>query len=207
MPVYLFAMEENSPIESAHGFYKPDGALNHRSYIVAEVVFTLVCASIAGFLWAGVGGFSAAFWTFAALSGALITYKTAQIFATLNDAPNRIDRGQVVVAQLSGRQFKPLSWARRPLLIVLSEHYLYVFESTIRRCDPIARRAYNDLMEFGLGDGTQRAVLRIGLPDRTFAIAGVIGSEVVPVEAMINIKRPLLIKEPIAPALEAMLDD
>lgn len=178
-----------------------------RRYVAVEAVLALLSVAVAAFMWQHDESTGAYFFAFAGSMFAILSFKTLQIDVTIRDVPNRIDRGQSMLAQMSGRQFKRASWARRPVLVVLTEHYLYVFESTIRPCEPVVRRAYNDLMEFGLGEGQQRAALRIGLPDRTVVISGLITSEVAGIEAVINEQRPTLIKQPIAPVLAAQLKD
>lgn len=178
----------------------------HRRLAVIEGVLAIF-ATAAAVAWIGIDRTGAYFFAAAAAGLALVAFRTMQIDLTFRDAANRVDRGETVLAQLSGRQAESLSWLRRPLLVVLTEHNVYFFESSISSRGPVERRAYNDLTEFGLGERSQSAALRIGLPDRVFVVSGLILDEVAAAEALVDQKRPKLIVSPIAPTLEAQSND
>lgn len=192
--------------EGGAGQDRVDRQTDHRRFSVVEGVLAIFAAAVA-VAWIAVDRTGAYFFAAGAAGLALIAFRTFQIDLTLRNAANRVDRGETALAQISGRQAEGLSWLRRPLVVVLTEHYLYFFESSIFSREPVERRAYNDLMEFGLGERSQAATLRIGLPERVFVVSGLIIDEVAAAEALVDQKRPKLIVSPIAPALEALSND
>jgi hypothetical protein len=181
--------------------------LNHRRIAIVEGVLGLLAALACAFFASKGAELSSAMLGAAALLLLVVGWRTWQIAATVADLDARIDRKQSALAYLTSRDSGRLGWAKQAVVLCVSEHYVYLFRATVSAREPEARVAYGDLMEFDLGSGRTAALLRVGLPAKTYLLGGLLWPEVAAVEQVLGGARPDLLVESIAERLEAMGDD
>lgn len=172
------------------------------TYVLSDV---LLVGAVVAWIWVDVVlgiflGILAVLLTLSALRCAQVAFIRPQI-------EDSVDHRETILATLGARRHVRFSLFRHPLFVVLTDRHLYAWRVAFKVQEPDVRVAYNDVLGFGLGEGTKSFTLLIELPSQTLELVGTNWEDVSWAERVLNEKRPGAVRGTPAETLKHALDD